>query len=122
MCGAGEGMSAMASAVKRGETEAFCGGVRGVAGAVQALAEAAAQAAYLAAVADASSVAGRAGLVDQAQFARAALAIDTACAALADPAGDQHQVPSYANTTSTKSSLEAFKSIRVVRRCCRRRR
>lgn len=44
------------------------------------------------AVSDETSVAGRPGLVDQAQFARAAVAIDQACQALADPTSDQQQV------------------------------
>lgn len=49
------------------------------------------------AVSDETSVAGRAGLVDQAQFARAAVAIDQACRALCDSSSNQQQV-TYAYT------------------------
>lgn len=44
------------------------------------------------AVSDETSVAGRAGLVDQAQFGRAALAIEQACRALSDSSSNQQQV------------------------------
>ncbi|CAH2228989.1 jg21879, partial [Pararge aegeria aegeria] len=87
-----EGMSGMASAVKKSETDKFSRSVATVATAVQGLVECTAQAAYLVAVSDETSVAGRAGLVDQAQFARAAAAIEHACRTLCDPNTDQHQV------------------------------
>ncbi|CAH0716781.1 unnamed protein product, partial [Brenthis ino] len=87
-----EGMSCMAGAVKRGEAEACERGVNGVAAAVQGLVECTAQAAYLVAVSDPTSTAGRAGLVDQAALARAAAAIDQACITLADPTAPQPSV------------------------------
>ncbi|KAI8441655.1 hypothetical protein MSG28_015209 [Choristoneura fumiferana] len=56
------------------------------------------------AVSDETSVAGRPGLVDQAQFARAAVAIDQACQALADPTSDQQQVLSAATVIAKHTS------------------
>ncbi|XP_064292942.1 talin-1 isoform X8 [Plodia interpunctella] len=99
-----EGMSGMAGAVKRSEHEGFARSVAAVAGAVQGLVESTAQAAYLMAVCDESSVSGRAGAVDQAAVARAALAIRRACAALAAPRADQHQVLSAATVIAKHTS------------------
>ncbi|XP_045782667.1 talin-1 isoform X7 [Maniola jurtina] len=99
-----EGMSGMASAVKKSETDKFSRSVATVATAVQGLVECTAQAAYLVAVSDETSVAGRAGLVDQAQFARAAAAIDHACRTLCDPNTDQHQVLSAATVVAKHTS------------------
>lgn len=50
------------------------------------------QAAYLVAIADPSSTAGRAGLVDQSQFAKARDAIRAACDGLLNPNATQQQV------------------------------
>ncbi|XP_047038268.1 talin-1 isoform X10 [Helicoverpa zea] len=99
-----EGMSSMASSVKRSETEQFCRAVGTVAAAVQGLLECTAQAAYLVAVSDETSVAGRPGLVDQAQFARAAVAIDQACRALCDSSSNQQQVLSAATVVAKHTS------------------
>ncbi|XP_037872842.1 talin-1 isoform X5 [Bombyx mori] len=99
-----EGMSSMASAVKRADQDQFPRSVGSVASAVHGLVEAAAQAAYLVAVSEESSVAGRAGLVDQAQFGRAALAIQQACNLLADPASNQQQVLSAATVIAKHTS------------------
>ncbi|XP_052742695.1 talin-1 isoform X2 [Bicyclus anynana] len=99
-----EGMSGMASAVKTAETDKFSRSVGTVAQAVQGLVECAAQAAYLVAVSDETSVAGRAGLVDQAQFARAAAAIEQACRTLAEPAADQQRVLSAATVVAKHTS------------------
>ncbi|XP_075988138.1 talin_middle and talin-RS domain-containing protein rhea isoform X9 [Anticarsia gemmatalis] len=99
-----EGMSSMASSVKRSEVEQFCRAVATVAGAVQGLVECTAQAAYLVAVSDETSVAGRAGLVDQAQFGRAALAIEQACRALSDSSSNQQQVLSAATVIAKHTS------------------
>nr|XP_049697831.1 talin-1 isoform X25 [Helicoverpa armigera] len=99
-----EGMSSMASSVKRSETEQFCRAVATVAAAVQGLLECTAQAAYLVAVSDETSVAGRPGLVDQAQFARAAVAIDQACRALCDSSSNQQQVLSAATVVAKHTS------------------
>ncbi|XP_041983906.1 talin-1 isoform X4 [Aricia agestis] len=99
-----EGMSGMASAVKKSETERFCRSVSGVASAVQGLVECTAQAAYLVAVSDETSVAGRPGLVDQAQFARAALAIEQACAVFCDGNADLQQVLGAATVLAKHTS------------------
>ncbi|XP_068621832.1 talin-1-like [Battus philenor] len=102
--GLSEGMSGMAGAVKRGETEQFSRSVGAVAASVQGLVECTAQAAYLVAVSDETSVAGRPGLVDQAQFARAALAIDQACKTLCDKDSNQQQVLSAATVIAKHTS------------------
>ncbi|XP_048001981.1 talin-1 isoform X11 [Leguminivora glycinivorella] len=99
-----EGMSSMATSVKRSEHTQFCRAVRNVADAVLGLVDCTAQAAYWVAVSDSTSVAGRPGLVDQAQFARAAVAIDQACQALADPTSDQQQVLSAATVIAKHTS------------------
>lgn len=56
------------------------------------------------AVSDETSVAGRAGLVDQAQFARAAQAIEQACRALCDSSSNQQQVLSAATVIAKHTS------------------
>ncbi|KAJ8706954.1 hypothetical protein PYW08_011088 [Mythimna loreyi] len=99
-----EGMSSMASSVKRSEVEQFSRAVATVATAVQGLVECTAQAAYLVAVSDETSVAGRPGLVDQAQFARAAVAIEQACRALCDSSSNQQQVLSAATVIAKHTS------------------
>ena len=53
------------------------------------------QAAYLVAIADPSSTAGQAGLVDQSQFAKARDAIREACDGLLNPDAKQQQVCTY---------------------------
>ncbi|CAG4965789.1 unnamed protein product [Colias eurytheme] len=99
-----EGMSGMASSIKKGDNTHFARSVAGAGAAVQSLVECAAQAAYLTAVSDETSTAGRAGLVDQAQFARAAAAIERACETLSDPRTDQHQVLSAATVIAKHTS------------------
>ncbi|XP_060808637.1 talin-1 [Amyelois transitella] len=99
-----EGMSGMAGAVKRSDPTSLSASVSAVAAAVTGLVECTAQAAYLTAVSDESSAAGRPGLVDQAAFARAALEIRRACRALADPHTDQHQVLSAATVIAKHTS------------------
>ena len=63
-----------------------------VSAAICGLVEAAAQSAYLVAIADPSSVAGRSGLVDQAAFLRAHEEIIKACAVLRHPESSQQEV------------------------------
>ncbi|XP_022115337.2 talin-1 isoform X5 [Pieris rapae] len=99
-----EGMSGMASSIKKSDTTQFSRSVSAAGLAVQTLVECTAQSAYLTAVSDETSVAGRAGLVDQAQFARAAAAIERACATLSDPRTDQHQVLSAATVIAKHTS------------------
>ncbi|KAJ4445576.1 hypothetical protein ANN_12257 [Periplaneta americana] len=75
----GDGMAGIANHAKKSELEELGRAVKMVSNAVCTLVEATAQAAHLVGVSDPSSVAARPGLVDQAQFARAAQAIHTAC-------------------------------------------
>jgi talin len=89
---AGDGMTGIANHAKKSEHEEFGEAVKGVSNSICGLVEAAAQAAYLVGVSEPSSVAGRPGLVDQAQFARAAQSIQTACQHLTNPATNQQQV------------------------------
>ena len=88
----GDGMTGVANHAKKSEYEQFCVAVRGVSSSICGLIEAAAQAAYLAGVSDPTSVAGKPGLVDQAQFLRAAQAIHTGCQNLSNPTSTQQQV------------------------------
>ena len=67
----GDGMTGIANNAKKSEHEPFGEAVKDVADAITGLVESAAQAAYLVGVSEPSSAAGRAGLVDQAAFARA---------------------------------------------------
>ena len=75
----GDGMTGIANHAKKSEHEEFGDSVKSVADAICGLVEAAAQSAYLVGVSDPSSVTGRAGLIDQSQFVRAAQAIKQAC-------------------------------------------
>ncbi|XP_064075627.1 talin-1 isoform X3 [Vanessa tameamea] len=99
-----EGMSGMASAVKKAEAEPFARSVAAVASAVHGLVECIAQAAYLVAASDETSTAGRAGLVDRAQFARAAQAIEQACATLAERSAEQPRVMAAATAVAHHTS------------------
>merc|ERR1711963_542954 len=78
----GDGMTGIANHAKKSEHEEFGVAVKSVAAAICGLVEAAAQSAYLVGVSDPSSVTGRAGLIDQSQFVRAAQAIKIACSTL----------------------------------------
>ncbi|XP_043256416.1 talin-1 isoform X4 [Colletes gigas] len=88
----GDGMTGIANHAKKSEHEQFSVAVRGVSSSICGLIEAAAQAAYLAGVSDSTSVAGKPGLVDQAQFLRAAQAIHTGCQSLGNPTSTEQQV------------------------------
>ncbi|CAG9134195.1 unnamed protein product [Plutella xylostella] len=99
-----EGMSGMAHSIKRGAQEQFSTSVQATGAALCRLLEGTAQAAYLVAVSDETSVAGRPGLVDRAQFARAAAAIDQACRVLADSSSAQQQVLSAATIIAKHTS------------------
>ncbi|CAH1984524.1 unnamed protein product [Acanthoscelides obtectus] len=88
----GEGLSGITTSAKASEHEQFTEHVKSFSSAICSLIEASAQSAYLVGVSDPSSIAGRPGLVDQAQFARASQAIHQGCAALSSPASPQKQV------------------------------
>lgn len=92
----GDGMTGIANHAKKSEHELFARAVKGVSDSICGLVEAAAQAAYLVGVSDPSSIAGRPGLLDQAQLARASQAIQSACQDLVNPTSDHQQVLSAA--------------------------
>ncbi|XP_012276723.1 talin-1 isoform X2 [Orussus abietinus] len=100
----GDGMTGIANHAKRSEHEQFSVAVRGVSSSICGLVEAAAQAAYLAGVSEPSSVAGKPGLVDQAQFLRAAQAIHAGCQSLGNPTSTQQQVLSAATSIAKHTS------------------
>ncbi|KAL0113705.1 hypothetical protein PUN28_012676 [Cardiocondyla obscurior] len=100
----GDGMTGIANHAKKSEHEQFSIAVRGVSSSICGLIEAAAQAAYLAGVSDPTSVAGKPGLVDQAQFLRAAQAIHSGCQSLGNPTSTQQQVLSAATMIAKHTS------------------
>ncbi|XP_039305998.1 talin-1 isoform X2 [Solenopsis invicta] len=100
----GDGMTGIANHAKKSEHEQFSVAVRGVSSSICGLIEAAAQAAYLAGVSDPTSVAGKPGLVDQAQFLRAAQAIHSGCQSLGNPTSTQQQVLSAATMIAKHTS------------------
>lgn len=100
----GDGMTGIANHAKKSEHERFGEAVKGVSSSICGLIEAAAQAAYLVGVSDPSSVAGRPGLVDQAQFARASQAIQAGCQNLTSPASAQQQVLTAATVIAKHTS------------------
>jgi talin len=105
----GDGMTGIANHAKKSEYEEFGEAVKSVSSSICGLVEAAAQAAYLVGVSEPSSVAGRPGLVDQAQFARAAQSIQTACQHLTNPTTNQQQVfTSFLNVPVTVLILFSF--------------
>uniref|UniRef100_T1J0N6 FERM domain-containing protein n=1 Tax=Strigamia maritima TaxID=126957 RepID=T1J0N6_STRMM len=100
----GDGMTGIANHAKKSEHEHFGDAVKEVSDSICGLIEAAAQAAYLVGASDPSSVAGRQGLVDQSQFARANQAIQMACQNLSNPTSNQHQVLSAATVIAKHTS------------------
>ncbi|XP_066270433.1 talin-1-like isoform X15 [Branchiostoma lanceolatum] len=100
----GESMSSITQHAKNSEHEEFGSAVTRASTAVCGLTEAASQTAYLVGIADPSSQAGRQGLVDQSQFARANQAIQMACQQLLDPTTSQAQVLSAATVIAKHTS------------------
>lgn len=98
-------MTGIANHAKKSEYEEFGEAVKSVSSSICGLVEAAAQAAYLVGVSEPSSVAGRPGLVDQAQFARAAQSIQTACQHLTNPTTNQQQVSDILMTFMLKMTV-----------------
>jgi talin len=98
----GDGMTGITNHGKKSEYEEFGEAVKSVSSSICGLVEAAAQAAYLVGVSEPSSVAGRPGLVDQAQFARAAQSIQTACQHLTTATTNQQQVSDALMTFALK--------------------
>ncbi|XP_038046321.1 talin-1-like isoform X5 [Patiria miniata] len=100
----GESMGGITQNAKNGQLEEFGRNVEAAGAAVCGLTEAAAQSAYLVGIADPSSVAGRPGLVDQSQFARAHQAIQAACNSLLNPESSQQQVLAAATEVAKHTS------------------
>lgn len=100
----GESMTGITQNAKDGELERFGKSVEAAGQAVCGLTEAAAQSAYLVGISDPSSVAGRPGLVDQSQFARAFQAIQSACQSLLNPDSSQQQVLAAATEVAKHTS------------------
>ncbi|CAH0550425.1 unnamed protein product [Brassicogethes aeneus] len=88
----GDGMSGITSCAKVPDAERFTEHIKNFSSAICFLVEATAQTAYLVGISDTTSTAGRPGLVDQAQFARASQAIKQGCAALSSPSSPQKHV------------------------------
>lgn len=91
-------MTGIANHAKKLEHDQFSEAVRGVSSSICGLIEAAAQAAYLAGVSDPTSMSGKPGLVDQAQFFRAAQSIHSSCRNLGNPTTSQKQIFAAATT------------------------
>ncbi|KRT81226.1 hypothetical protein AMK59_5662, partial [Oryctes borbonicus] len=100
----GDGMTGITNSAKQSNHEKFCEDVKQVSNSICGFIEAAAQAAYLVGVSDPSSTAGRPGLVDQAQFARASQAIKQSCAQLSSPISAQPQILTAATTIAKHTS------------------
>ncbi|XP_077996572.1 talin-1-like isoform X2 [Glandiceps talaboti] len=100
----GESMAGMTQHAKNGQVDMFGQSVNSAGNAVCGLTEAAAQSAYLVGISDPSSVAGKPGLVDQSQFARANQAIQMACQNLLNPNSNQQQVLSAATVVAKHTS------------------
>lgn len=92
----GDGMTGIANNAKHSQHVEFGYSVNSVSESIRGLIESAAQAAYLVGVSNPTSVAGRPGLVDQSQFARASQAIRQSCEVLRGPTSTQQQVLSAA--------------------------
>jgi len=101
----GDGMTGIANHAKKSEHEEFGDSVKSVADAICGLVEAAAQSAYLVGVSDPSSVTGRAGLIDQSQFVRAAQAIKQACQVLCNANSGQQQILSSATVIAKHTNV-----------------
>ncbi|KAK4327375.1 hypothetical protein Pmani_002156 [Petrolisthes manimaculis] len=109
----GDAMTGIANHAKKLEHDRFGHAVKDVSDAICGLVESASQAAYLVGVSDPTSVAGRPGLVDQSQFARAYQAIIAACHTLTDSNSNQPQVLSAA-TIIAKHTSALCNSCRVA--------
>ncbi|XP_054725014.1 talin-1-like isoform X2 [Uloborus diversus] len=109
----GDAMTGIANSAKKNEHENFAEAVNDVSGAVCGLIEASAQAAYLVGVSDPSTVTGKVGLVDVAQFARANQAIQSSCQQLVSSACNQPQILSIA-TVIAKHTSALCNSCRVA--------
>ncbi|KXJ09442.1 Talin-1 [Exaiptasia diaphana] len=99
-----ESMPVISDSIKSADYNKFDSTVRRASDAVCALTESAAQAAYLVAVADPSSTAGRPGLIDQDKFLKARNEINDACSSLLDPDSSQQKVLAAATSVAKHTS------------------
>ncbi|CAG9763893.1 unnamed protein product [Ceutorhynchus assimilis] len=109
----GESLTGMTNTARLSEHERFSEHIKFFSGTICSLVESSAQTAYLVGVSDRSSIAGRPGLVDQAQFARASQAIKRGCEALTTSASPQKQVLEAA-TVIAKHTSALCNSCRVA--------
>ncbi|XP_048523491.1 talin-1 isoform X1 [Dendroctonus ponderosae] len=100
----GDALTGMTNTARLSEHEKFADHIRSFSSAICSLVETSAQTAYLVGVSDSSSIAGRPGLVDQAQFARASQAIRKGCEALTSSASPQKQVLEAATVIAKHTS------------------
>ena len=100
----GDAMTGIANHAKKNEHNEFGRSVKDASDSICGLLEGAAQAAYLVGSSDASSVAGRAGLVDLNAFHRASEAIQSACHQLAARSTNQQQILSAATVIAKHTS------------------
>ncbi|ERL88737.1 hypothetical protein D910_06119, partial [Dendroctonus ponderosae] len=108
----GDALTGMTNTARLSEHEKFADHIRSFSSAICSLVETSAQTAYLVSsfpvqkvgVSDSSSIAGRPGLVDQAQFARASQAIRKGCEALTSSASPQKQVLEAATVIAKHTS------------------
>ncbi|CAO1372381.1 unnamed protein product [Diamesa serratosioi] len=100
----GDGMTGIANNAKHSQHVEFGHAVNSVSESIRGLIESAAQAAYLVGVSNPTSAAGRPGLVDSSQFARASQAIRQSCDVLKGPSSTQQQVLSAATVIAKHTS------------------
>lgn len=100
----GDGIAGIRDTAKHSQHEEFCAAVKRTCSAVCEMIEASAQAAYLIGASEPSSVAGRPGLVDAAQFSRASQAIEQACFQLTSERSDEQQVLTAATIIAKHTS------------------
>ncbi|XP_060536716.1 talin-1 isoform X2 [Cylas formicarius] len=109
----GEALTGMTNSARNSEHEKFTEHVKSFSSAICSLVETSAQTGYLVGVSDSTSIAGRPGLVDQAQFARASQAIRGGCEALSSPTSPQKRVLEAA-TLIAKHTSALCNSCRVA--------
>lgn len=109
----GDCMTGITNSAKQSQHEKFAEHIKTFSSSICHFIEASAQAAYLVGVSDPTSIAGRPGLVDQAQFARASQAIYQGCTALSSPSSPQKQVLEAA-TLIAKHTSALCNSCRVA--------
>jgi talin len=109
----GDCMTGITNSAKQSQHERFAEHIKTFSSSICNFIEASAQAAYLVGVSDPSSIAGRPGLVDQAQFARASQAIYQGCSTLSSPSSPQKHVLEAA-TLIAKHTSALCNSCRVA--------